>query len=147
MYGGPKPIAHGGSFNTKRRFFEQEIQEQQKTEPKPQGEFMGKHVASQKKHTLTQAQTSLKHDKEISIGIVLICLNPVPNKPWFLRVCSRSLLKTLREKKKLLITSNFSFSHSVFYPYGKLFGHFINFESVVCTLFQFGSKICRLGKG
>ena len=37
-------------------------------------------------------------------------------KPWFLRACSTSLLKTLREKEKLLITSNFSFSHSVFYP-------------------------------
>ena len=40
--------------------------------------------------------------------------NPFPNKPWFLRVCSRGLLKTLWEKEKLLITSNFSFSHSVF---------------------------------
>ena len=40
--------------------------------------------------------------------------NPFPNKPWFLRVCSTSLLKTLWEKEKLLIMSNFSFSHSVF---------------------------------
>ena len=44
--------------------------------------------------------------------------NPFPNKPWFLRVCSRDLLKTLREKEKLLVTSNFSFSHSVFYLFG-----------------------------
>ena len=43
-------------------------------------------------------------------------LNPFPNKPWFLRVCRTSLLKTLWEKEKLLVTSNFSFSHSVFYP-------------------------------
>ena len=42
------------------------------------------------------------------------CINPFPNKPWFLRVCRTSLLKTLREKEKLLVTSNFSFSHSVF---------------------------------
>ena len=42
--------------------------------------------------------------------------NPFPNKPWFLPVCSTSLLKTLRKKEKLLVTSNFSFSHSVFYP-------------------------------
>ena len=28
--------------------------------------------------------------------------NPLPNKPWFLPVCSISLLKTLREKEKLL---------------------------------------------
>ena len=47
--------------------------------------------------------------------------NPFPNKPWFLRVYSTSLLKTQREKEKLLVTSNFSFSHSVFCPFGKLF--------------------------
>ena len=41
-------------------------------------------------------------------------VNPFPNKLWFLRVCSMNLLKTLREKEKLLVTSNFSFSHSVF---------------------------------
>ena len=44
--------------------------------------------------------------------------NPFPNKPWFLHVCSRSLLKTLWKKEKLLVMSNFSFSHSVFYPQG-----------------------------
>ena len=33
--------------------------------------------------------------------------NPFPNKPWFLRVCSKSLLKTLQKKEKLLVTSNF----------------------------------------
>ena len=42
-------------------------------------------------------------------------VNPFPNKPWFLRVFSTSLLKTLWEKEKLLMTSNFSFSPSVFY--------------------------------
>ena len=41
-------------------------------------------------------------------------VNPFPNKPWFLRVCSTSLLKTLWKKEKLLVTSNFSFPHSVF---------------------------------
>ena len=45
-----------------------------------------------------------------------MAINPFPNKPWILRVCSTSLLKTLWEKKKLLVTSNFSFSHSDFYP-------------------------------
>ena len=28
-------------------------------------------------------------------------VKPFPKKPWFLRVCSVSLLKTLREKEKL----------------------------------------------
>ena len=53
-----------------------------------------------------------------------ILLNPFPNKPWFLRVCSTSLLKTLWEKEKLLVTSNFSFSHSVFLPICRTFCHF-----------------------
>ena len=53
-----------------------------------------------------------------------LVLNPFPNKPWFLRVCNTSLLKTLREKEKLLEISNFSFSHSVFYLSGELFYHF-----------------------
>ena len=39
-----------------------------------------------------------------------VVFNPLPNKPWFLRVCSTSLLKTLWEKEKLLNMSNFSFS-------------------------------------
>ena len=39
--------------------------------------------------------------------------NPFPNKPLFLRVCSTSLLKTLWEKEKLLVTSNFSFSQCI----------------------------------
>ena len=47
-------------------------------------------------------------------------INPFPNKLWFLRVCSTSYLKTLREKEKLLVTSNFSFSHSVFYLFRDL---------------------------
>ena len=45
-------------------------------------------------------------------------------KPWFLRVCCRSLLKTLWEKQKLLVTSNFSISHGVFYPFGWTFCYF-----------------------
>ena len=65
-------------------------------------------------------------------------INSFPNKPWSLHVCSTSLLKTLREKEKLLVTSNFSFSHSVFYRFGELCVIFIKFEIVVCQLFQFG---------
>ena len=67
----------------------------------------------------------------------MVVVNPFPNKPWFLRVCSVSLLKTLWEKEKMLVTSNFSFSHSVFYPFQELSAIFIKFEIVVCKLFQF----------
>ena len=65
-------------------------------------------------------------------------LNSFPNKPWFLRVCSWSLLKTLWEKEKLLKMSNFSFSHRVFYPFEELSAIFIKVKIVVYKLFHFG---------
>ena len=58
--------------------------------------------------------------------------NPFPNKPWFIHVCSTSLLKALREKEK------FSFPPSVFYHLGELSAILIKFEIVVCKIFQFG---------
>ena len=65
-------------------------------------------------------------------------INPFPNKPWFLCVCSTGLMKTLREKEKLLVMSNFSFSHSVFYLFEELYDIFNKIEIIVCKLFQFG---------
>ena len=65
-------------------------------------------------------------------------VNPFPYMPRFLCVCSTTLLKTLWEKEKLIITTNFSISHSVFYPFGELSAIFIKFEIVVCKPFQFG---------
>ena len=65
-------------------------------------------------------------------------LNPFQNKPWFFRVCSTSLLKTLWEKEKLLVTSNFSFSQSVFYLFGELLAIFIKFKIVVCKVYEIG---------
>ena len=41
------------------------------------------------------------------------------------------------EQKKLLVTNNFFFSHSVFYLFGVLSAIFIKFKIVVCKLFQF----------
>ena len=50
--------------------------------------------------------------------------------------------------EKLLVMTNFSFSHSVFYPFGELYDIFIKFEIVVCKLFQFGRvKNLSFGKG
>ena len=70
------------------------------------------------------------------------------NGSWVLRVCSASLLKTPWEKEKLLVMSNFSFSQSVFYPFGKLSSIFIKFELSSANSFNLEeSKICRLGKG
>ena len=71
-----------------------------------------------------------------------------PNKPWFLRVCCTTLLKTLWEKEKLLVTSNFSFSPSVFYLFEELSAISIKFKIVVCKLFQIGRvKNLSFGKG
>ena len=57
---------------------------------------------------------------------------PFPNKPWFLRVCRTCFWKTLWEEEKLLVMSNFSLSHSVFYPFGELSAIFIMFKIAVC---------------
>ena len=57
-------------------------------------------------------------------NLKLNLVNPFPNKPWFLHVCFSRLPKTLREKEKLLLMSNFSFSQSVFYPFWRTFRHF-----------------------
>ena len=54
--------------------------------------------------------------------------------PGFLRVCCTHLLKTLCEKEKLLVTMDFSFSYSVFYPFEKL--------SVIFTKFV-GSHVAQ----
>ena len=59
--------------------------------------------------------------------------------PCFLCVCSTSLLKTLWEKDKLIVMSNFSFSHSDFYRFGELSAIFIEFKIVIANSYQFGS--------
>ena len=70
-----------------------------------------------------------------------------PNKPWFLLVCCASLLKTLWEKEKLLVTSNFSFSHSVFCPIENFLSFSSNLKLSSANSFSLErSKICRLGK-
>ena len=54
----------------------------------------------------------------------------------------------LWEKKKLLIMSNFSFSHSVFYPFGELPPTLSNSTLSSANAFSLEeSEICRLGKG
>ena len=67
-----------------------------------------------------------------------IILDPFPNNPWFLHVCRTSLLKTLWEKEELLITSNSSFSHSVFYLFREFSAIFSKFEIFVSKIFLFG---------
>ena len=50
--------------------------------------------------------------------------------------------------EKLLVTSNFSFSQSVFYPFQGLSTVFVKFKIVVCKYFEFGKVYNSLfGKG
>ena len=73
--------------------------------------------------------------------------NPFPNTLWFLRVCSTCHLKTRREKEKLLVTSNFSFSHSVFYPFWKTQPFLSSLELLCANSFSLeGSKTLSFGK-
>ena len=74
----------------------------------------------------------------LRVGIVWYRVNPFPNKPLFLRVCSTRFLKTLWGNRKLLVTSNFSFSHSVFYPFGEPSAIFIKSKIAVCIRLLFG---------
>ena len=75
-------------------------------------------------------------------------LKPFPNKPLFLRVCSKSLMKTLWEMKNLLVTDFLFFSQSVFHPFGKLSVIFINLKmSSAKSLSLEESKILSFGKG
>ena len=68
-------------------------------------------------------------------------VNPFPYKPWFLRVWSTSLKKTLWEKEKLL-------SMSFFYPFRDLPAIFSKFKFVVCKLSLFGRVLnMSFGKG
>ena len=73
-------------------------------------------------------------------------LNPFPHNDTFWHPWETNLLKTLWEKEKLLVTSNFSFSHSVFYPFQNFSAIFIKFEIVVCKLFQF-ARVHNLSSG
>ena len=51
-------------------------------------------------------------------------------------------------KGEIARNDNFSFSHSVFYPFRELSAIFIKFENVVCNLFQFGTvQNLSFGKG
>ena len=76
-------------------------------------------------------------------------INHFPNKSWFIRVCSTSLLKTLWEKEKLLVTSNFPFSHHVFYPFEDFTSIFFKFELSSANSFsleesKFGKRLFSL---
>ena len=95
-----------------------------------------------------QIKSMAENDRMIQIMKGRLILDPFPNKPWFLCICCTSLLKTLWEKEKLLVSSNFSFSSQCFLSVLRSFAFFIKLEFVVCKLFQFGRVLNLLfGKG
>ena len=68
---------------------------------------------------------------------VYLNFTPFPNKPWDLRVCSTNL-----------ITSNFSFSRSVFHPLENFLPFSLNLKLSSASSFNLKeSKMCRSGKG
>ena len=73
---------------------------------------------------------------------------PFPKQALVFTCLQYKSLKTLWKKEKLLVMSNFSFSHSVFNTFRKLSAILIKFEIIVCKFFQFGSVLNLLfGKG
>ena len=70
------------------------------------------------------------------------------NKPWFLCVCSTSLLKTLWEKGEIACNEQFLLFPQCFLLFGELSVIFMKFEIVVCKLNSLEVyKICHVGKG
>ena len=67
----------------------------------------------------------------------VIILNPLPNNATFWRTKDIYLWKRFWEKQKLLVTSNFSFSHNVFYPVWHIFFILNALSNVVCNLKTF----------
>ena len=61
------------------------------------------------------------------VCFVLFIIDPFPHYDTFWRPWETSLLKTLWKKEKLLVRSNFSFTHIVFYPFRELSDIFIKF--------------------
>ena len=75
--------------------------------------------------------------------------NPLPlNLTPLLTAPARKLLKTLREKEKIQVTSIFSFSQNFFHPYKiQISDHFGHICFVICKCFRFGVvQIFAFGK-
>ena len=82
------------------------------------------------------AESELKNlQKTLCQMFICIYIDIVTYKAIIMFKLSISLLKTLWEKEKLLVTSNFSFSQSVFYPFQEFSAIFVKSKIVACELF------------
>ena len=98
-------------------------------------------------HNLFLSQNFLYSCSGKHCGRKNICLTLSQTSPGF-QVSGIQVFWRHWEKEKLLVKSNFSFSHSVFHPFGKLSAIFIKFRIVVCKLLQFGRvQNLLFGKG
>ena len=66
----------------------------------------------------------LQYTHPIELNVVPKHVNPFPNKPWFLSVCSMGLLKTLREKGEIARDEQFLIFPQCFLPIWITFCHF-----------------------
>ena len=63
-------------------------------------------------------------DNKVSLWLSYsLVFNPLLHRYSFYCINNKQILETLWEKKKLLVMSNFFFSHNVFYSIGKLYPH------------------------
>ena len=63
-------------------------------------------------------------DNKIRASEKLKFINPFPNKPWFLRVCSTSLLKICGKRRNCSHNKQFLLFPQCFLPFHKTFHHF-----------------------
>ena len=88
----------------------------------------------------TFCKTNVGKEEKASVGKMNFGqVEPFPKQALVFRVCSSSLLKMLFEKDKLLVTSTFSFSRSVYTHLENFSAISIKFENVACKLFLLGS--------
>ena len=83
-----------------------------------------------------------KKEKKCKTSAVLCPHNPYPNKPWILRVCHTSLLKTLGGKGKNARNEQFLLFPQYLLPFQILYIYFVPFPSNIKSLsayFHFGS--------
>ena len=89
----------------------------------------------------TKKKTNLVEIDFIDTGSFMFYINSLTlsqTNPGFYMPAVEVFRKHCGKKEKLLVTSNFSFSHSVFYQSGIYSANLIKFEIVVGQLFQFG---------
>ena len=77
----------------------------------------------------------------IICSIIIIDDRKQPNNPGVQQPWKSSLLKTLWEKEKMLVTSIFSFSHNIFFSVNQLL-QILSFETVLkfCLLTHYQTK-------